>query len=120
MAIQTVQEQIDRHESLWLNGELKRTRHKNWEMYMLIDPDYPKPSWFYEQYIVNSENGGWTKCSKPRGNRFGGSCTKAVHKDFEGLRQEMIAQFPAHRKMLKDQESRTVHMGAGNFMDLIE
>lgn len=94
----TVDQMIQRHESLWTNGQLVRTRHTKWELYELVDSTNSKN----RCYVTKGYNGGWATCGKPRGNSLGvfGHATPLL--TFEDLRAKEIANFPARREFMKD------------------
>jgi len=87
---------IDRHESLWTNGELVRTKHKKWELYELVDATNTKN----RTYVTKAFDGNWATCGKPRGNSLGVFGYAKPTPTFEDLRARKIAEFPAHRDMI--------------------
>jgi hypothetical protein len=92
------QTMIDRHESLWTNGQLVKTKHKKWELYELVDSTNTKN----RTYITKDFGGNWAKCGKPRGNSLGVLSHANPMPTFEHLRAKEIESFPAHRDMINN------------------
>jgi len=85
---------IERHETLWTKGVLKKTRHKKSDIYTI---SYPKCG---EEYIAKDSK-GWIKlCGAPINIKYGMrySTHGQYYKSFEDLRQSMIDKFPEFRQ----------------------
>jgi hypothetical protein len=96
---------IQKHESLWTNGVLKRTRHTNFEIYTLTDPLDSKN----QEYVCNAgARTGWCKCSKPEGSRVGMMAPKTPLNTFEELRQKVINDFEKQREIWRANPDRLV------------
>lgn len=90
------QRKIQRHESLWTQGQLQRTKHKNWEIYQLTDPTDTTNS----TYVINTGREGWGECGKPQGSRVGMFLGRQPLTTFDNLRAKKIADFPEYRKIV--------------------
>lgn len=88
---------IERHETLWTKGELKRTKHRIAEIYTL---SYPKCG---EEYIAKNDEGWVRLAGAPHNVRHGvsyGTISKSF-KTFDDLRQNIIDDFPDYRQRKK-------------------
>ena len=90
------QTKIAKHESLWTNGQLVKTRHKNWELYELVDSTNANN----RTYITKAFDGNWAECGRPRGNSLGVFGQADPMPTFEDLRAKKINGFPAYRDMI--------------------